>query len=360
MWMIFKISWSYLVVNMAAWYHVHLGHTRDPDHYIRKINFGQWCDESWVLSSFLAELLIPMLCSIMTADYETVRAIPAAEMLDYIVATFSNQHYTVQGGVSQVVEALTSNMKPEQIHLGLTVKDLIPLSEGQKTRVHLVCEHKISGKEKHLIYDHIIFASQASQTARMLQQFCDHLHGHMSELPVAPYQETVSQLNKLCYKQSTVVCHTDASVIAPRKEAWRDLNFIRAIPRESTDATYTMATHIICQKDASVVMQTTNPLPWLFPNESTWISKSDFERFVLTLSGCEARRAFFDYEMSHGKYTKHPKLGPLQGVGPVNLREASMPGIWLCGSWSYGVPLLEGTVVIINFRLRYQRAAGGQ
>lgn len=342
---IFKILWSYPILNVVAWYHVKSGHTRDPKHRISKITFGEWCDSSLVYHSFFVELLLPMLCSIMTADCATVRSIPAAEMLNYLVATLFYRHFTVKGGVSQVVAALSANMKADHIHLNMVVKDMIPITEGDKTGIELVCENKKTGMESHLHYDHIIFASQAPQTAAMLRQLCGHLDRDVSRSYLEHCEEQINQLSKLRYEQSTVVCHTDVSILAPEKEAWRDLNFIRPIHTANDDPTYTMATHVIYQTPDSVFMQTTNPLPWLFPHENTWVSKSDFERFVLTLSGREARRSFFDFEVANGKYTMHPKLGILQGLDSKCLWDMKMPSIWFCGSWSYGVPLLEGTVV---------------
>lgn len=344
MYSVLKIAWSYFALIVAAWYHVRTGHTRDPAHRIRKITFGEWCDNSWVFRSFLTELLLPMLCSIMTANCEAVRSIPAAEMLDYLIATLLYKHFTVQGGVSRVVVALTANLNTDQIHLGVVVKDVVPETNDGKTRIILVCEYKDTGKVMHFHYDHVIFASQASQTAKMLKQLCEHMEQDELQFSLAHCQEQVKQLSKLHYEPSTVVCHNDVSILAPEASAWRGLNFVRPIHTKANDPTFTMATHIICQTPDSVVMQTTNPLPWLFPREDTWISKSEFERFVLTLSGREARRTFFDFEVSKDKDTKLAKLGPLQGVHSKSLWEAKFPGIWFCGSWSYGVPLLEGTV----------------
>lgn len=348
---ILKVLWSYVILILAACYHVKVGHTRDPSHRVRQITFGEWCDHSWVYHTFFIELLLPMLCSIMTADYAAVRSIPAAEMLEYLFATFMYRHHTVQGGVSQVVATLTANMNAKQIHLGVTVKDLIPVFDGDKSRIKLVCEDRKSSTERHLLYDHIIFASQASQSAKMLRQLCDHLDRNDSQSYLEHCEEQISQLSKFCYVQSTVICHTDVSILAPRKKAWRELNFVRPIHIGTDDPTYTMATHVIYQEPDYVFMQTTNPLPWLVPREDTWISKSEFERFVLTIPGREARRTFFDFEVSNGKDTRQPKLGILQGSGPESLWETKMPSIWFCGSWSYGVPLLEGTVCVHLFQV---------
>ena len=94
-----------------------------------------------------------------------------------------------------------------------------------------------------------------------------------------------------------------------------------------------MATHVIHRSPAQVVMQTTNPLPQLFPAADKTIRQSTFDRFVLTLEGRQAREHFFQ------RRGKRRALGPLQGSP-----DGGGGGVWFTGSWSYGVPLLEGCV----------------
>ena len=89
-----------------------MGHTQNMEHRIYKRTFGKWCDSIWIHRSFVEELLIPLFCSIMTANVNSVRSMPAAEVLDYVARTFLYDHYTVQGGVSQVVDGLSFYLSP--------------------------------------------------------------------------------------------------------------------------------------------------------------------------------------------------------------------------------------------------------
>lgn len=339
---LFKMLWSYVVIVFLAWYHTVLGHTRSLSHPLQNRTFGQWCDAVWIFRSFADELLFPMFCSIITADLNAVRCMPAAEVLDYVAHTFLYDHYRVKGGVSQVVRALTAHIPSENIHLGTTITDVFPFESVERHRIGLRFT-KPGGSVSENVHDHIIFASQATQTANMLQWYLNHL----TLLPKTPdldkrstrCAEQLAQLRCLRYEKSTVVCHTDTAILPPESGDWRDLNFVTPARSEMTSASYTMATHVIWRTPDKVVMQTTNPLECLFPAQSKWISKSTFDRFVLDFDGRQARQHFFQTSGTRHGQPKHV-LGPLQGPPPA----MQGGGVFVSGSWSYGVPLLEGCV----------------
>ena len=352
--------WSYLVILFMAYYHTAMGHTQNMEHKIYKRTFGEWCDSIWIHRSFVGELLIPLFCSIMTANVDAVRSMPAAEVLDYVARTFLYDHYTVQGGVSQVVDGLSFYLSPSQKRVGVTITDVFPQHVNDKRQFGLRFT-TADGEQMEATFDHIVFASQATQTARMLEMYYHHLSRSSGNFLSSPHSQRCRQqlesLRRMRYEKSTVVCHTDTTILPPKQEHWRDLNLVSPLHPHSPDASFTMATHIIWRTSDEVVMQTTNPLPYLFPLEHTWISKSTFERFVLTLQGRDARQSFFlTRGAKHGRPTS--VLGPLQGPpeAPVHVhsqREACAPfrsegGFWFCGSWSYGVPLLEGAFLVVH------------
>jgi len=311
--------WSYLVMVILAWLYTVCGYTP------HRRTFGEWCDSIWMAQSFVDELLYPMFSSIMTADMAAVRAMPTREVLEYVAHTFLYRHYRVRGGVSQVVHALTDHLPADRVRVGATITDVFPVDTH---RIGL--RYKASdGSQAEAVYDHLIFGSQTTQTAIMLQWYHDHTQPSSRAIFCA---QQLAQLRALHYKKSTVVCHTDTGILPPDEADWRDLNFVTPACKGAHDA-YTMATHVIHRSPAQVVMQTTNPLPQLFPAADKTIRQSTFDRFVLTLEGRQAREHFFQ------RRGKRRTLGPLQGSP-----DGGGGGVWFTGSWSYGVPLLEGCV----------------
>lgn len=340
---VLSILWSYAVLNVLVWYHVGMGHTRNASHRVSQQTFGEWLDHAGLRYAFVKDLLLPLFSSIMTTDVNTVRDIPAAEVLEYIRYTFFYDHYTVQGGVSQVVAKLAAPLCPENIHLNTSITDIVPIETEGRHQIKL--RHHQGPSTQELVFDHVIFATQATQASKMIQQYVDHLaRTPFSTTTKALHDralEQASELRKLVYKPSTVVCHTDTSVLAPEKKDWRDLNLVTPLPTSGDGPGFTMATHIVWQSGDMTVMQSTNPLPWLLPSENKRISFSRFERFVLTMAGKSARTSFFISPSSRSNSIHALQLGPLQG--PCLAADGSqLPGFWFSGSWSYGVPLLEG------------------
>lgn len=311
--------WSYIVIVLLAWFHTACGYTS------HRRTLGEWCDSIWIAQSFVDELLYPMLSSIMTADFTAVRAMPAREVLEYVAHTFLYRHYRVRGGVSRVVHALTDHLPADRVRVGATITDVFPV-DAHRIGVQYMAS---DGSKDEAVYDHLVFASQATQTAMMLQWYHDHMQPSTRALFCA---QQLAQLRLLCYKKSTVVCHTDTNLLPPDEADWRDLNFVTPTFMEEQD-TYTMATHVVHRSPSQVVMQTTNPLSHLFPATDKTISQSTFDRFVLSLEGRQAREHFFQ------KHGTRQTLGSLQGSP-----DGGGGGIWFTGSWSYGLPLLEGCV----------------
>ncbi|WFC95741.1 hypothetical protein MBRA1_002395 [Malassezia brasiliensis] len=345
-----RIAVSYVLLNMLAMYHSYFQHTTKPDHALAQLTFQAWCRQTCLSRRFTDDLLFPLFASIMTTDLEAVEQLPAAEMLEYIARTFFSLHYTVAGGVQLVVEALAKPISADHIYLGTTIVDLVPhQGEDGVRRIMVRAKMQDDTLRDFAPYDHIVFATQCTQTAQLLGLYERHL-GPMHDADLTRCQQVRDAFTQMRYEQSTVVCHTDTTILPSDRALWRDLNLVSA-ENDVQGPRYTMATHIVCRGDASsqTVMQTTNPLSWLFPDADCILRKSFFERFVLTLPGRNARRAFFQHAPSrrdadpYENARKQLRLGPLQGRPASKADMERLPGIWLTGSWSFGVPLLEGT-----------------
>lgn len=131
--------------------------------------------------------------------------------------------------------------------------------------------------------------------------------------------------------------------------------------------THTMASHRLRypiatadkeeEEEESVLIQTTNPLSTLLPRPDTVLSVSNFERAVLTLAGKEAQRGLFDWRPQRrrgstfgggsGGHHRHRLLARLLPKERWQLQVGALQGasgVWVCGSWSTGIPLLEACV----------------
>lgn len=353
---VLEIAFSYVLLNFLAFYHSAMRHTSDPNHKISRQTISAWCEKSWISKKFTDDLLFPLFGSIMTTNLDSVRKLPASELLEYVARTFFNQHYTVDGGVQLVVQALSKPLPIEHILLGVTIVDLLPVEHTDRRQILLRVQTS-QGLDLELpAYDHLVFATQCTQTSRLIQMYERHLQGKQ-DADIKRCQDLTQVLAKMRYEQSTVVCHTDTTIMPRDQTLWRDLNLVRGEASEDANR-FTMATHLIwrAKDNAQVVMQTTNPLSELYPDSKSWISRSTFERFVLNITGRDARRALFQHANEkklsdpYANSRKQLRLGPLQGRPPKQddtdgSAQVQFPGIWLTGSWSFGVPLLEGMCV---------------
>ncbi|WFD44147.1 hypothetical protein MPSI1_002813 [Malassezia psittaci] len=341
---------SYILLNILAIFHSKRQHTTNYSSSLSQLTFREWYEKTWISQRFLGDMLCPLLSSVMTTNLKTIDSLPAAELLEYIARSFLSKHYTVENGVQNVVRALVQRVPADHIHLGATILDLVPETDVHGTQRIRVRAEKQDGCELDLpAYEHVIFATQCTQSARLIQQYSAHL-GNDQRQDQLRCQAMIEQLSEMQYEKSTVVCHTDTKILPKNPNWWRDLNFVSPKQGEKSSR-YTMASHILRrgQKEATTFMQTTNPLHSLYPDPQTWISNSTFERFILTLRGDKARRHFFQRTSNKVNCRARNKDHSVLNLGPLQGRPASShngdqpyPGLWLTGSWSFGVPLLEG------------------
>lgn len=322
-WRVVLIATGYLYLLILALYHSRRGNTRNDNHKLSRITFGEWASHLWLGTSFVCSLLLPMLSSILTTDMQSAAATPANELLEYVARSFLSQHYTVKTGVKSVVDKLIKPIPKEQVHLGVDIDDLFI----RDNTVSLSVNGPDGRKDMHG-YTHMVFATPACTSAKMISRMCGSLdHGPLYQR----LERTQAELIRLRYMLSTVVVHTDRAILPSKPNFWRALNFTspNTVPSPHGAPLSTMASHIVLRDKEHVVIQTTNPLPQFAPRRDTIISQSTFQRFILSLESNAVRKLFF----------RNGSLGELQG--------ASVPGapaVYVCGSWSSGIPLLEGCV----------------
>ncbi|KAN0064439.1 hypothetical protein ACQY0O_002817 [Thecaphora frezii] len=385
---------AYLQLLIVAMWHYHLGHTSDPTHPLSTMTVREFCSDPfpsrpmrrrcappWLRlldapgrwwwrnvalplvrralrpsPRFVRSTVVPLFSGVMTCSAESVMRSPAAEMLEYVASTVARDHYVVRDGVREVVAKLLVRVgrggKEEEgegeqeagsrVYTSAEVRRI----ERRNGQIYLVVAHLDAsggaGAERvHGGYDHLILATQANQASKLVGWYLSNLESGSAEAPVATRQRLASAVENLArfrYERSVVINHLDTDVLAPHARDWRQLNLVSSAA--DGDAA-TMATHLLPTRPGGPrVLQTTNPLVQLPIAEDKTLSVSTFQRVVLDTQGKAARHQFF------AQHRGGVRLGPLQGgrvrEGKPDTRQ---PGVWYCGSWATGIPLLEGCVV---------------
>ncbi|TPX69451.1 hypothetical protein SpCBS45565_g02440 [Spizellomyces sp. 'palustris'] len=311
-----------------------------PQGPLKNVTLGQFWDLYGIGMEFVEGAFEPLFCGVCTCSTEVLRGFPAVFILEYAVRAmpFGKMSF-VSIGVQSVCEALSKpvrrvflNTSVESVHSGSdTVDNLSDLLDSP----HLVVQ-TASGIRR--LYNHVIFATQANQAAKILQASKDFKKDR-------PAQRQVEVLEKFLYAKSLVVCHTDEALMPADKGVWRCLNFFttkeQSLSRSEIGGSKTLGTSAesvlpydayatsscshwfnrshpsLTHPKAPNYYQTTNP--HALPSPSLTLSNTSFERAVVTMSSWAALES----------------LDGIQGAG----------GRWFVGSYAWeGIPLLEGCV----------------
>jgi hypothetical protein len=295
-------------------------------------------------------ILIPLFSAMTTSSMKQVYQLPTAEVLFYISSTFLQSHYTVTRGVGEAQRRLIKSIPSENVHLATPVDEI--LLTGNTIKII-----SSSGELKARHYDgfhHVVFATPANLSKTLLQSYQESLassHNTTSTKEMNRIQQLQNQLERVQYTKSTVINHTDVSLLPRNQKDWRDLNLVlptstnkdaAAVPLEKEKgADYTMATHLChSDKDGKFIFQTTNPVVSLGPKSI--LSSSTFSR-ALTLGKGQLEGLFEWKRRRRGAHlldnSWEMQLGHLHRESYGNF-----PHLWFCGSYSQGIPLLEGCI----------------
>ncbi|SOV06319.1 uncharacterized protein UDID_07495 [Ustilago sp. UG-2017a] len=435
------LIFGYLQLLLIALWHHSLGHTSDPTHPLRSYTLFQLVADPFpprptptrfslghtserivesVLRKFLhlnttfaQQTLTPLFSAVMTSTLGSVWQCPATEVLDYVALTLGKDHFVVKDGVGQVVAALLTHLGPSPdgiegagaVWTNAAVRDVYDRDGKAYLSVVHHCSSSSAAVEmsrevstsststdrtfvqeeigrQHGPYDHMIFATQANQTALFLRQYNDSLAQENAEKQ--RLREVVQVLELWKYEKSTVVNHFDRELLPREKADWRDLNLVTPADGQgsewvddnsaitlSDDAScsdgtldsawlfctstepwqdkkiYTSATHILTTPFPSptgrVLMQTTNAHPSLSPSPSLTLSRSTFERAIIDVASHLGRQKLF--RLSRTQQGVETAGGRKLILGPLQKGERGKVGLWVCGSFAVGIPLLEGCVV---------------
>lgn len=251
------ITISYLYLLILSLYHHHLGHTLNSNHPISLQSISEFCSSHRIPKIFVEGLLISLFSAVMTAQADSVKDAPAAEILAYIAATFGEDHCTVETGVDNVenalVERLTKKGSDHGIHTNCKVVGILPGEIKGQVSLRVVKEEdeedlqagsddsqepmESNSQESQFDgFSHVIFATQANQTAKFLEYYSNALRTQSSSSTSIINEKEIRRLSTISrklksfkYETSVVTNHTDRSLLPPDEKDWRDLNLVSPV-----------------------------------------------------------------------------------------------------------------------------------
>ena len=192
---------------------------QEPD---ETLTLGCFLDRQSLGDEFCRHYLIPMSAAIWSADPECLRDFPAKFILGFLKnhgllqIRDRPQWLTIANRSKAYVKALTSPFS-DRIHTNCRVTNV--RSTGDKLLVtHSNPSGNNSRKETTREFDHVVFATHADQTLKMLS---DATETEADILRGFPYQP------------NEAVLHTDTSILPTRRRAWASWNY--HLPEVTTD-----------------------------------------------------------------------------------------------------------------------------
>ncbi|KAJ3108401.1 hypothetical protein HDU96_007538 [Phlyctochytrium bullatum] len=342
------------------------------------VGLGEFFRGEGYAEAFWRDTFWPLFSGVCTCSFETLEGFPAWVVLEYVATCmpFGTMSF-VSNGIDGVCRRLSAPFK-DRVRCGRGVDRVVPLPDGgfqlamegdQDATTPPGSPGPNTAAAAEGPFDHVVFATQANQCARVLRR---SFHGKGGVDAVA------GVLDRFAYERSLVVCHTDAGLMPVDRGAWRCLNFARLDPdavegtrkkggegerrwgydpadvaqcthyAEMTQGTLKgMAVEPRRGKDGEEengdgvlnLFQTTNPV--VMPREDKVLSAAWFERCVVTQASVEA---VTDLDRWQGmRWRSGDEAAVPRGEG--GSEDGSRGGMWFVGSYaSHGIPLLEGCV----------------
>lgn len=181
---------------------------------------GEFLAEHRFGEAFIKRHLIPMAAAIWSSHPGQMLAYPARAFIDF----FDNHQllslgsrtkwHTVRGGSATYVQKLIG--AGVNVHKGDAVERVVRGEEKQ----HVICA---SGHSER--FDHIVLATHADQSLRLLER---------------PSAEEEALLSPFHYSNNHVVVHRDAALMPQRKRHWTSWNYVGGKHSDKCGVTYWM------------------------------------------------------------------------------------------------------------------------
>ncbi len=241
-------------------------------------------------AAFAQGFLYPAFAGICTCSHGSIRAYPARVILEYLnsgILLSSVQRVT--RGTQEVVQILAKDV--QEMRLNTEVTAVVQTNNGVTIHTPGLAS----------TYDHVVLATQANQSAQILDDSA------CNERDV---------LQSFRYEPSRVVVHTDRRLAPQGGEAnWAPVNFLLADNASAPMATIWMNAIQTMHSDEPV-FQTWNPI--VEPDPDLVLGESAFERPIVNAKSMQGLRRLEELHQQPGRR------------------------VWFCGSYAaHGIPLLE-------------------
>ncbi|MEM1439271.1 MAG: FAD-dependent oxidoreductase [Pseudomonadota bacterium] len=240
--------------------------------------------------AFAEGFLYPAFAGICTCSHESIKAYPARVVLEYLNSgLLLSSVQRVTQGTREVVDRLSRDVN--EFRLEQEITEVRQTEAGVEVRTRNVSE----------MFDHVVMATQANQTAQILNQTS---------------AEERDALTAFRYEPSRVLVHSDETLAPPGGAgAWAPVNFL--LPNTSATPMATIWLNPIqALPDRTPIFQSWNPV--IDPNPRRVLGEASFERPVVN---ARSLRGLAQLEALHAQPDRR---------------------IWFCGSYaSHGIPLLE-------------------
>ena len=261
---------------------------------INDLTFGEFLLE-WPHSntSFINLVLMPLLSTICTCDYDSIKQYPASLIIGYLACGVAEEGvWKATHGVADIVAKIT---KGYEIKTHSQIEQVTLKTNTVELSFHSGEQHE---------FDHVVIATQPQHTGPMLAKQQIELAKHFNSIPFAT---------------SKMVVHRD-STIYPRP--WQDISPVCY----SVDKTQQRPMATVCLnksmptvKNCLPVFQTWNPTTEI--NSKKILADITFERPIINASVLEH----------------------IESIKSSMTQENNR--VWFCGSYlGGGVPLLEGGI----------------
>ncbi|KAF8973376.1 hypothetical protein BGZ46_009967 [Entomortierella lignicola] len=175
---------------------------------------------------------VPRIASICTCSFERMMEYPACVVLECIARCmpFGRMKALPSSGLQNIIDKLSDECGT--VHYNTTIKHV----HSEEESVVLTDSFGVQR-----IFDHVIFATPANQTATVLagqndksQQDYDNEYTMTSSSasleslkPEHPFYPQIKTLLKFPYERTRVICHTDTSFLPKDPSHWRSLNIAK-------------------------------------------------------------------------------------------------------------------------------------
>ena len=261
---------------------------------IEALTFGEFLSQ-WphTNANFINQVLMPMLSTICTCDYDSIKQYPAKIIIDYLACGVAEEGvWKATHGVADIVNRITKGYEIK------THSQIDKITQNENT-----VELSLNDGE-HYQFDHIVIATQPQHAGPMLETQHKELANHLNDIPFAI---------------SEMVVHRDYTIYP---QPWQELSPVcYSVDKDQQRpmATVCLNKSMPTVKDCLPVFQTWHPTAEIKSSEV--LASITFERPIIN----------------------HSVLKHIEAI-KFSMAEADNR-IWFCGSYlGEGVPLLEGGV----------------